>query len=403
MKKILTLTTIILILLNNFNFCFAIEEQTKTIKHITDCKLYMKYKGDYKQVHYAAFEENGKEFPAYCLTPQYNGVGTHGRDKYNVKITDKVTNENVWKVLMNGFPNKSLEELGVENREEAYVATQFAVYTALENRNINDYSPDSSESGKRTYNAYLKIMENANKEIFKNPSLEILKISENWEYKNNYLIKQYSINSNEVSGKYSVKLQGENIENFEVVDLNGEAKTNFDVKENFFIKVPLNIMTKDIEFEINVEAVLNTKPILYGKTTIEETQDYALTGYQTENFTVSLKDKTPKNNTKIIIVKQDSKNGKLLKGVQFNLLNSGKDQVIQNLETDIKGEIQLNYLEPGIYYLQEIKTLDDYILNEELIEINLEYNEEYKKIITNSQKEEIEETENIKKLPVTGY
>ena len=304
---------------------------------------------------------------------------------------------------MNGFPNKSLEELGVENREEAYVATQFAVYTALENRNINDYSPDSSESGKRTYNAYLKIMENANKEIFKNPSLEILKISENWEYKNNYLIKQYSINSNEVSGNYSVKLQGENIENFEVVDLNGEAKTNFDVKENFFIKVPLNIMTKDIEFEINVEAVLNTKPILYGKTTIEETQDYALTGYQTENFTVSLKDKTPKNNTKIIIVKQDSKNGKLLKGVQFNLLNSGKDQVIQNLETDIKGEIQLNYLEPGIYYLQEIKTLDDYILKEEQIEINLEYNEEYKKIITNSQKEEIEETENIKKLPVTGY
>ena len=124
----------------------------------------------------------------------------------------------------------------------------------------------------------------------------------NWEYKNNYVIKQYSINSNEVSGNYSVKLQGENIENFEVVDLNGEAKTNFDVKENFFIKVPLNIMTKDIEFEINVEAVLNTKPILYGKTTIEETQDYALTGYQTENFTVSLKDKTPKNNTKIIIV-----------------------------------------------------------------------------------------------------
>ena len=52
----------------------------------------MKYKGDYKQVHYAAFEENGKEFPAYCLTPQYNGVGTHGRDKYNVKITDNINN-----------------------------------------------------------------------------------------------------------------------------------------------------------------------------------------------------------------------------------------------------------------------------------------------------------------------
>ena len=45
----------------------------------------------------------------------------------------KVSNEKVWKVIINGYPYKTLEELDVINEEEAYTATQFAIYTVLEN------------------------------------------------------------------------------------------------------------------------------------------------------------------------------------------------------------------------------------------------------------------------------
>lgn len=391
MKKFLSINLLLIILLNSFGSCFAAQNQTQLIKHKGDCKLYLKYKGAYKQVHYAAYESGGYEFPAYCLNPEADGVGSDGRTEYNVNITGKITNENVWKVLINGYPYKSLEELGVENKDEAYSATQAAVYSALENRNVSDYEADSSSGGKRTLKAYLKIMEDAknSKEVM-NASLEIKPNSEKWEIDENELdavSKTYILSSNMSTGIVGVKLSGENLENVKIADINGIPKTNFSVNEKFKIVVPISLLTKDLEIKINANSNFITNPIWYGKTSIEGTQNYALTGSTTENIEAVYIDLVPENKSKIIIIKQEEGTDKRLEGVKFNLLNSSNDVVNKDLITNENGEIILEYLIPGTYYLQETETLENYNLKGETMEIKLGLNEEYKIIVDNAKKE----------------
>ena len=120
------------------------------------------------------------------MTPKYSGVGVNGITEYKVNIGNKITNENLWRVIINGYPHKTLEELGVENKEEAYVATQTAIYTALENRKLSDYEADNSKEGQRTLKAYLKIMQNAKNSNDKiTDKIELITNKEKWEIDDN--------------------------------------------------------------------------------------------------------------------------------------------------------------------------------------------------------------------------
>ena len=219
----------------------------------------------------------------------------------------------------------------------------------------------------------------------------------------------YSIDSSVNEGVYKVSPSGADIEDLKIVDINGDEKSEFKLNEKFKILLPLEKLKNDLNFEININANLKTKPVLFGETTIPETQNYGLTGYMYEKNEIIKTEEIIKNTAKIEITKLDKSTGKKLEGVEFNLLNATQDTVIQKLVTDKNGKIILNKLEPGAYYLQEVKTLEGYNLNSNLIEIDLEYNEEFKITIENSKieipKVEIPktETQTIKKLPVTGY
>lgn len=414
-QKFLIIGILITLLINLLYSCYAFEVGTKKVKYIEDCGILLRYQGNDKLAHYAVFVENGIEYPAYCLNPEYYGVGSEGIIEYHVNGNEKLTNEKVWKVIINGYPYKSLEELGVENEKEAYTATQFAIYTVLHNRNPGDYTPVASESGRRTYQAYLKIVkdaESSEENLYLENNISISSIQEQWEIdanNTNYVSKSFRIENCDVEGEYCVKLIGNLPENIKITDIEGNEKSKFNIKEKFKVLVPLEKLTEDYEPSIQVIAKLKTKPVIFGKTTIEKTQNYALTGYINEEFENSIQEKVTKNNTKIKIIKQAEKTKERLEGVSFNLLNSTNDIVFQNIVTDKNGEINLEFLKPGLYYLQEINTLEEYNLSSEMIEINLEYNEEIEIIVNNSLKESeiIEENEvkidYTKKLPVTGY
>lgn len=392
----------------------AIEKETKKVKFVENCEIYLKYQGVNKLAHYAVFEKEGKMYPAYCLNPEYDGVGTGNITEYNVNINKKIENEKVWKAIINGYPYKSLNELGTENEKEAYTATQFAIYTVLHNRNPEDYSVANDSAGaERTYQAYLKIINSIKESVEKineNPEIKLICETDNWDMDiENNLSKIYSINSNVTEGKYQVNISGQNNECLKIVDIEGNERKEFNMYEKFKIILPLKELKNDLEFEINVNANLKTKPVLFGETTIPETQNYGLTGYMYEKSEIIKKEEIVKKSSKIEITKLDKTTREKLEGVEFNLLNSTQDVVIQKLVTDKNGQIIISELEPGEYYLQEVKTIDGYNLNSNLIEINLKYNEEYKITIENSkveiQREETVKKENqsIKKLPVTGY
>ena len=154
---------------------------------------------------------------------------------------------------------------------------------------------------------------------------------------------------------------------------------------------------------------MKTKPVLYGTAPDSGLQDYALTAATYEDGIGELSLQYPKNETEIIIVKQDEETNEKLKNVEFELLDENKQVFRQSLLTDEEGRIQISNLLPGKYYLKEIHTSLGYIPTEELIELEVAwndsltvtvYNQKEKKPVIEIEKNEI--TKQVKKLPVTG-
>ena len=75
---------------------------------------------------------------------------------------------------------------------------------------------------------------------------------------------------------------------------------------------------------INAETTIESKPILYGKTTIEGTQDYAISGYMYEDSKDVYKESYIENKTKLIIVKKEYGTENRLSGVKFNIFDNQK-------------------------------------------------------------------------------
>lgn len=119
-----------------------------------------------------------------------------------------------------------------------------------------------------------------------------------------------------------------------------------------------------------------------------------------------------KNETKVKIIKQDKETQERLENVEFNILDSNKQIIYSNLKTNKDGEIEIENLIPGSYYIQEVSTREGYLLSEDLIEFDISLNEELTITIDNlfekkpevdvpTTTKELSETV-VKKLPVTG-
>ena len=431
MKKITIITILLIILISSFYNSFAFEIGNKELVSLGECYPLLRYQNKDRVVEYVVYRKNGKEYPAYCLQPALVGVGTHGTPGYTVSGTSRLEDEKIWRVLINGYPYKSLEELGLKTVDEGYTATKFALYTVIENRNVKDYAPVETEGAPRTYQAYLNILKNAKNSTEKlkdNNKLIIISEKDKWEKDEkdkNYVSKIYKVDSIIKNGTYSINITGDITNGAKITDLNNNEKNKFNLGEKFKILLPTKELKANNKFIINALSTLETKPIVYGKTSIEGTQDYAICGYMTEDCKGSLEESYPKNITKIRIIKKEYGTENRLEGVKFSLLNSNKEIIQKELITDENGEIILENVLPDKYYIQENQTLEGYNLYKDLIEIDIKFNEEVEIVINNTLKtvETIENnkdiieivpqyeekmyndkiTKEIKKLPVTGY
>ncbi len=436
MKKILITILLIIIIISTVYSCYAFEIGTKEIISLGECELYLRYLGNDKRTPYVVYQKDGKRYPAYCLNSDLNGVGTGGVGNYSVNVESTIDNENIWRVIINGFPYKSITELGTQNEQEAFTATKFAIYTIMYNRNPADYTPVDSDAGRRTYQAYLKIVnaaKNSTETMEKNTEVTIVPETQNWEVDNiekNSVSKIYVINSKISKGTCSVELKGDLPNGIKLTDLNNNVKNEFDLGEKLKVIIPIENLKESGKFTLEVKASVESKPVLYGKTTIPGTQNYAIAGFMYEDSEGKYIDTYQKNITKIKVVKKENEKENRLAGVKFNLLDENKNLIFDNLVTDENGEILIEEILPGKYFLQETETLSGYNLYTDLIEINLELNEEVNVTVNNSlksitnidkQTENIEITSkaeetvyneentlnvknvNNKKLPVTGY
>jgi len=348
---------------------------------------------------HAVYQENGKEYPVYCLNRELHGVGEYIAT-YDVKDQGKIEDLGLWRVVINGYPYKSIEQLGVTNEEEAYIATKQSIYCYIYNTGTELYSA-INEQGERVINAMNNILENAknSNESFDNPNIEIEQ-SEKWnvdEIENKYVSKEYKIKSNKNISKITLNLESQP---------KGTKIINLDEDGKFKILIPIENLKESGKFKIKIQTELETKPIFLGEAPSNDLQNYLLTAYSYEDMDKEFEQEYEKNNTKIIIEKTDNDTNEVLKGAKFEILDE-KQKSIRVAETNNEGQVILDGLMPGIYYIKEVQAPNGYSIDSELKKVEIKLNQEISLTIKNNKiiikQEELQKTiVEIPKLPVTG-
>ena len=391
-----------------------LESRDANIYMVEDCGSLLTYKGVQVITKYVEYNEGGVTYPAYCMDKTKPGVGAVA-DNYNVSVQSAIQDVGLCKIITNGYPYKTIEELGVANRNEAFTATKQAVYCYIHGNKLEDYGA-IGEAGQRTLNALINIVNNANNstETKISSTISINRTSEKWEQdkmEKDYVSKTYSISAGAQIENYKIKItkeNGEDLGGIKITDINNNERNEFSPNESFKVLIPIRIMKEKGTINLEVEAKVKTKPIFYGISEIIGCQDYALTTSSFEDGTGKIVDEYDKNETKIIILKKDQETNNPLEEVEFELLNQDLETVYTGLKTDKDGKITIDNLIPGLYYLNETKTLDGYELYTQLIKVELDLNQEAT-ITVNNKKEEKPQIETrtktskeVKKLPVTG-
>ena len=392
MRRIIASTLLLIVLISTFyiNYANAFEIKDREVYSKGECERLLTYKGIKVITSYVVYNDNGVEYPAYCLDVTKPGAET---ENYILHGGSKVTDVNVWRAVTNGYPYKSVAELGAANEGEAYTATKHAIYSILYNRDISEYGPIDSDAGRRTYEIYKNIVNAArgsNESMVTDivTSLSTDDILWNIDDKDNkYVSKVFKLNSNVSHGRYDIHCDRVTVEGLRITNLNNEDMNVFNIGESFKILIPINMMKENGNFEIIARTEIETKPVVYGTTTVPGKQDYALTGHKYEEQYTGLVQEYNQNLTKLRVIKKEYNTEKRLPGVKFNLLNENKEIILKDIVTDGNGEIVLINMFPGKYYLEEVETLDGYVLYTDLIEIGLDYNEEFEVVVNNRIKE----------------
>lgn len=324
---------------------------------------------------HAVYQENGKEYPVYCLNRELHGVGDYIA-KYEVANQGKLTDLGLWRVIVNGYPYKKPEQLGAANEQEAYIATKQAIYCYIYNTRLEQYTA-INDAGTRTINAMRTILENARNstENCNDTDVKIVQ-SEKWKIdknENNFISKEFKLTSNINISKFTLILENQPKET-KITNLQNEEQREFNSNESFKILIPISSLEESGEFKVKIQTQMETKPIFFGKAPSGDLQDYALTAFSYENVNTEIIQKYEKNDTEIIIEKRDVDTEEVLKKAKFEILDNNK-KVIRIAETNEQGQIVLEKLMPGTYYIREIKAPNGYALDMELHQINISLNE----------------------------
>ena len=104
----------------------------------------------YTYYNYVNAKGETREIPAYCVNPNITGVPqTVGvGESIEYLAEEKTSDPKVLGIVANGYPTRSLEELGLENKYQGYYATKMALWCyLLSNWDINNLKVNSSLTG----------------------------------------------------------------------------------------------------------------------------------------------------------------------------------------------------------------------------------------------------------------
>ena len=380
-KKILIILLLSIIFISYVsNIVKAVYEiKEASIVKIGEAPYHLKYYNESKKMYsysvcsIVGYYKENKFYPAYCLNRDLHGVGYV--DSYTVDIDNVIENNQVWRAVKNGYPYKTASEMGLESDYDAFAVTKFAVYCLLGQADINLYTADENDAeGQAMLRALRNLVDiGRNQTDTFSDELKISKVTDLIEDGNYYSIT-YKVNAGNTISKYKIKSVSGLTNGELLTDVNGNIKTEFNPNEKFKIKIPKSNLSSDKNIDIEIESNLKNYPMFYGKTRISGTQDYLLTANSYQNLTANINTKLNLNTGKIIINKKDDETKQGIPDTTFEIYNSQK-QNIGIYTTDKSGKIEIPNLYQDSYYAKEIKSNENYILNQDNeYSINVEYN-----------------------------
>lgn len=382
-KNKLYCVLVILIILLNFSFeliSYGLEIPKVHLMKIGEANNHLKYyredRGIYTYIKCSivGYYNNNQFYPAYCMNRDLPGAETN---EYDVNIKEILKNNEVWRAIKNGYPYKTYQEMGLTSEYDAFCVTKMAVYCILGQANLDYFIADENDIIGQNM---LKVLKNLI-EIGKNGTetmqenyLRLEKIGDLTK-ENNYYIQKYKIESI-VDSKEDYNITLKNNSNISIQKMDNK---------NFKVLIPENIISNDIELVFEIEKNIKNYPIFYGETQISGMQDYVITAdtysFIRENFKSIIKT----NNSRIEILKLDKETKLPISNTKFGLFNY-TGNLIHEGTTDENGKVIFQNLYKGLYKVKEITSNENYVLNNNEYEINLEYDEIKKLEIENEHK-----------------
>ncbi|MCC6082373.1 adhesin [Bacillus thuringiensis] len=346
--QMLLITMSTLLVAINFLFPFT-KVSAEVIQH-EQYKMDWSYSHQYGKDVRTELLKNSNGQIAYCLT--YGLRSPNGEDLPEVGRADNV----VYRILMNGYPQKSPQELGVSNWKEAHYATQLAVWNALGQLSISELEHRNANVEKAAKEIiYAVNHSNATQETYMNViQTDKQEAKLNGEY---FETSLYQVESNAKNGVFTVNLK--NAPNgTKIVAENGEMKEQFQLGEKFRILVPKSSNTGNLSLKITSNLV-NLHAVAYKGT--DKIQDATVLLERSEEKVSTDLNVSWKSVGQLEVIKVGEQK-EVLQDAVFDVFNS-KNEKVGTITTNEKGIASLSGLEIGTYTLKEVKSPTGYVLN----------------------------------------
>lgn len=368
------------IIISAFNPIFAIENTEISygeyrIHCYKDPTMYVKY-GTRPQPNYEYYyDKNGVEQPVYCINLGMKGA-EDASEGYIVYANKKIDDATLQKIVLNCYPYKSIEELGVATKSQAKFASQFAIWIYLENLNINLIQPIGQENQNvvnAIKNIYYAGINNTSISDITIDTQEGEQFVENLDNIKCYVKEIEFKNINNIN-QYNVNIKDENVK---IIQKNNIYK----------IYVPVDLVKDTYTVDIDVDIIAKENAALVGISTLEGYQDVIITLKDSFNTSVNKQIKFINTESKITIIKKDKDTNAPIKGVKY-LIKDENNNVLGEYTTDKDGKIDLNIYnnESKKVYINEIAALPKYKIDNNIYEVKVDKNDNIELELYNEKK-----------------
>ena len=300
---------------------------------------------------------------SYCIDYGYKAPASGASLTY----LKTVRSNKLVAVMANGYPNKSVAQLGAVNIDAAYLGTQMAVWqtvngTSYTKGNAFDLNKIQPAAG------YENVVNNAKQVAAKilasgtyNPTISVSGGKVDYD--------SY-VEMNKI-GPFKVNVEGYKYTTFKtslvnapegsyVVDKDNHIRNEYNAGEEVYVLVSKTAEPKNVT--LKVTAVANEKvAVLYGAGS--SMQNFVFLDFEQKTIEASKQFTWEKREGNIEIVKVDQ-NGASVEGAEFKVVDeSGKEVAKQ--KTNKEGKITIKGLPVGKYTVTEISAPEGYILKAE--------------------------------------